>query len=927
MLDNQEFNNWCREQNLSSRAQTVIEEIRSTNPSRLVTGGRKNVCGSYPSAKMGVTIQFESHRCELARIYELEHDPEVLEYYDQPPAIELIYPSKSGRRLRHKYTPDFFIIRRQNAGWCECKTELELSRLSEANPNRYYKDCEDKWHCPPASEYARFYNLSFQVWSDAQINWNFQQNIIWLEDYLNYSDEIVESTTQQTIINTVIDYPGITLAELLETEGIKADDLYWLIATDKLYIELTSVKLSQPHTVKVFINQDVARAHEYMSQIEPVSLWSEKTALQIAVGKSISWDEESWEIVNTGTTTTGLLRGDGQLIELPNAILTKLIDTGKITGIGTIETENIKSVSVEILKHATPKDIAEANRRYNLIQPYLVESPPKYPNSTIRRWRSQYRKAVSLYGSGYIGLLPKHNRKGNHIAKLDSQVQEFMLEFIKEHYETSTQRSKIRVYESFIVACQTHEPPFLPPSRTTFCEAIKARSGYRQTRKRLGNRAAIVEETFYWELEQTTPRHGNRPFEIVHIDHTQLDIELVSDLDSLTNCNIALNNSVRHNLGRPWATFMVDAYSRRILAIYVTFDEPSYRSCMMVIRICVQRFNRFPQNIVVDNGLEFHSHYFEQLAACNDCTLKYRPPAHARFGSVVERLFGTANTQFIHELQGNTQIKRLHRQVTKSVKPEKLAIWTLEKLYFALSEWAYNVYDKRPHPTLDVSPLQAFTTGIAMGGSRIHRRVEYDELFYILTLPAPDTRKRKVQPGRGIKIHNIYYWSDIFRDPEIEKSMLWVRYDPWDAGIAYALARKQWVKCISSYYQYLQGRSEKEIRIVSAELNKRKRNYERKRMITDRELVEFLSSTHDEESDLVKQRLRDAENYKVHKAIQTGVVIENIEQNQDSEPVQPSSNFIELQEDEDTLEEDFKNSENSNQTSYVTETLEYYGEF
>ena len=98
-------------------------------------------------------------------------------------------------------------------------------------------------------------------------------------------------------------------------------------------------------------------------------------------------------------------------------------------------------------------------------------------------------------------------------------------------------------------------------------------------------------------------------------------------------------------------------------------------------------------------------------------------------------------------------------------------------------------------------------------------------------------------------------------------------------------------------------------------------------MITDRELVEFLSSTHDEESDLVKQRLRDAENYKVHKAIQTGVVIENIEHCSDSEPVHPSSNFIELQEDEDTLEEDFKNSENNNQTSYVTETLEYYGEF
>jgi hypothetical protein len=33
---------------------------------------------------MGVTIQFESHRVELPFVYEAEHDPQVLEYYDQP---------------------------------------------------------------------------------------------------------------------------------------------------------------------------------------------------------------------------------------------------------------------------------------------------------------------------------------------------------------------------------------------------------------------------------------------------------------------------------------------------------------------------------------------------------------------------------------------------------------------------------------------------------------------------------------------------------------------------------------------------------------------------------------------------------------------------------------------------------------------------
>ena len=35
----------------------------------------------------------------------------------------------------------------------------------------------------------------------------------------------------------------------------------------------------------------------------------------------------------------------------------------------------------------------------------------------------------------------------------------------------------------------------------------------------------------------------------------------------------------------------MDAYSRRLLAVYLTFDPPSYRSVMMVPRICVLRFD------------------------------------------------------------------------------------------------------------------------------------------------------------------------------------------------------------------------------------------------------------------------------------------------------------------------------------------------
>lgn len=438
--------------------------------------------------------------------------------------------------------------------------------------------------------------------------------------------------------------------------------------------------------------------------------------------------------------------------------------------------------------------------------------------------------------------------------------------------------------------------------------------------KREGRRAAIQKEAFYWELELTTPRHGDRPFEIVHIDHTQLDIELVSSLDSLVQCNFTAGDT-KHNLGRPWATFMVDAYSRRLLAVYLTYEEPSYRSCMMVLRICVQRFKRFPQIIVVDNGSEFHSHYFEQLLAYYRCTKKHRPPAKARFGAIVERLFGTANKQLIHELQGNTQITRKHRQVTQSVRPQNLAIWTLRDLYESLCNWAYEIYDQRQHPAIGQNPSTAFTQGLTVGGSRLHCRVEYDEVFRILTMPAPEGNQRKVQPGRGIKISNIYYWSNAFRDPEIEQSKVEARYDPFDAGIAYALVKKQWVRCISSYYQQFQGRSEKEIRLITSELVKRKRDQGKDTTISDKELAQFLTSTEMKEGKFLEQRLRAIENKLV---VQNSTAMEGSPftyspQDLDKElfSVPPTESAV----DKSNEQEDWLN------TDEVEEELEFYGDY
>ena len=107
---------------------------------------------------------------------------------------------------------------------------------------------------------------------------------------------------------------------------------------------------------------------------------------------------------------------------------------------------------------------------------------------------------------------------------------------------------------------------------------------------------------------------------------------------------------------------------------------------MMTLRECVKRHGRLPQTIVADGGKEFESTYYEALLATYEVTKKTRPPAKPRFGNVVERLFGTTNTEFIYNLKGNTQITKNVRQTTKSNNPKNLAIWTLPDLHEYLTE-------------------------------------------------------------------------------------------------------------------------------------------------------------------------------------------------------------------------------------------------
>jgi len=91
-----------------------------------------------------------------------------------------------------------------------------------------------------------------------------------------------------------------------------------------------------------------------------------------------------------------------------------------------------------------------------------------------------------------------------------------------------------------------------------------------------------------------------------------------------------LHSETLKNLGRCWVTFLTDAFSRSLLALYLSYDPPSYRSCMMVLRDCVRRHHRLPQMIVSDGGAEFYSIYYETLLAKYECHQKRKTAREAQ---------------------------------------------------------------------------------------------------------------------------------------------------------------------------------------------------------------------------------------------------------------------------------------------------------
>lgn len=585
------------------------------------------------------------------------------------------------------------------------------------------------------------------------------------------------------------------LADLLVPPySLSADDLFKAIADREIVSDLDHELLSEPRRCRIYrdaITRDFMRATVSAGRVPG----QERFVLDISEGSIFEYDGKRLSILLAGAEKVICAQDDGKTVELSRDWLLNAYEKGQITSSGAAEPGLLD------LARYTEDDLKAALKRQEILR--STGSKTEASDRTKRRWKARQKVANVNGAHEVLALVPHTSARGNRTKRLTPEQQDIMRAVIDQHWRSHEAINAQACHLMLTNACNTASVKV--PSYKTLRKWLAALTSKQDMRTRHGKRMAYQMSEFVEVLYHDTPQHGSRPFQYVHIDHTQVDIELIS-------------SRTEKPLGRPWLSLALDAWSRRVLAFYLTFDPPSYRSVMMIMRDLVRRHGRLPEFIVVDNGRDFMSAAFETFLQVMGVHLRFRPAGQPRHGAVLERIFGRVHSEYIHNLAGNTKAMKNVRMTTGKHLPVNFASWTLENLYHGIEYWATQYYDQECHVALDCSPREAFMRGLRDSGSRPQRHIFYGQEFLIATCPPVDREGvRKVDYQRGVKVNGFFYWNSEFRTPQMMEQRLPVRYDPWDASSVYVRFKDRWIHAICRNLAALGWLTELERRALTEE--------------------------------------------------------------------------------------------------------------
>ena len=439
--------------------------------------------------------------------------------------------------------------------------------------------------------------------------------------------------------------------------------------------------------------------------------------------------------------------------------------------------------SKNYLDNYSDSEWKEANKRYDIIKDLVfikktkndVEEVGKkygYSYVTLYEWINLYEQTKEI-----SSLVPNISRRGKKGSRLDPKIDNIINEALEDLYLNKQRYSFRRIYNKIYTSCKHQN--LIPPHENTVRNrietlepknVIKKREGYKEARQQFDN--------FEGEFPE-----GNYPLEFIQIDHTPLDIRVV-------------DNIYRKPIGRPYLTLAIDVYSRMIAGFYLSLQSPGYYNvsqCLYSVftqkEKILHKYNidgdwnifGIPRIIGVDNGADLVSSDMQRVCDEYGITLMKRPVARPQFGAHVERVLGTIN-QEVHNLAGTTFSNIVEKGNYNS---DKEAMYTLDELKEWLLHYIVNIYHKRYHSGIEMTPEQKYMKGLIgddenPGIGYLPSIVENVEDVKISLFP---TEYRTVQKD-GITLDGISYYSDVLRhwigkvDSEKSKIKHKIKRDP-----------------------------------------------------------------------------------------------------------------------------------------------------
>ena len=390
---------------------------------------------------------------------------------------------------------------------------------------------------------------------------------------------------------------------------------------------------------------------------------------------------------------------------------------------------------------ATPASRAEAERRHDLIKPYIGKKRiPKteleaYAKEHGTSWRTLRDYLFKYKKWGLAGLLPKEERSDKGHPHNMSPLMEDIIAAIRfsqidiplhEVHRQAAQRARL-----------LGEPEPTPWQVRYICDHISDEEKL-VADKRFGQ--------FRSKRRLTYRFHFDGSVIIYQIDFTPVDV-LLRDIRRR-------GRQTASKEFRPYLITCIECSSRLVLAWLFTYDVPNSNNIAAVIRDALlvsdeKPYGGIPHAIWVDGGKQLISHHIQRIAQDVHFELKEGKPNHPedrgdpQERGIEERFFKTLNTELWCTLPGYVHSN------TKERNPNAKAALTISELAAKLKEFI-DEYHHKEHSETRETPL-AFWAKHCQA-----RPPDDDRRFDILLLVAKTCKLTKSCINYGTR----RYWHD-----------------------------------------------------------------------------------------------------------------------------------------------------------------------